>query len=80
MINLIHDFVCSSLAIFQFEKVANPGDQVIFERSFDDLVEKVTRKHLVNICTREVIGKRLFDMYVSRVRLVDTHSHIQSHH
>jgi hypothetical protein len=37
----------------------NPGNKVIFEGAFDDLMEKVWREELMDVCTRKVVRERL---------------------
>jgi hypothetical protein len=43
----------------QDEIVLNPGNKMIFEGAFDDLMEEVGREQFMNICTWKVIGERL---------------------
>jgi hypothetical protein len=40
-----------------------PGYEVIFEGTFNKLVEQIRRNDFVNICTRKIIGKRLWIFY-----------------
>ena len=39
----------------------NPSDEVIFERALDELVEDVRRNELVDIRSREVVCKGLYN-------------------
>ena len=39
--------------------ILNPLNKVIFERSFDDLVEKVRGQEFVDVCSRELHRERL---------------------
>jgi hypothetical protein len=42
-----------------FQVINHPLNEVIFEGSFDDLVEKIGRKELVNVSTGKVRSKGL---------------------
>jgi hypothetical protein len=41
------------------KKLFHPGNEVIFEGSFDDLVEKIGCDKLMDVSTRKIVGKGL---------------------
>ena len=45
--------------MFENEVVANPGHEMIFKRSLNQLVKNVGGQHLMNISAGEVIGEWL---------------------
>jgi hypothetical protein len=59
MVDIVHDFLCMSCTMRSNKVILDPRNEVIFERSFDHLMEKIGRKELVNVRSREIIGERL---------------------
>jgi len=43
----------------QEEIALNPRNKVVFEGAFDDLMEKIGREELMDVCTRKVVGEGL---------------------
>jgi hypothetical protein len=41
LVNVVYDFKCSSLAIFDVEILVHPHDQVIFEGTFNELMKEI---------------------------------------
>ena len=60
-VNLSQQFVPLAPAIFATQVIFNPSDEVIFERALDELVEDVRRNELVDIRSREVVCKGLYN-------------------
>ena len=46
----------------QDEIFFHPGNEVILERAFDDLVKQIRRQELIDICARKVGGEWLAGM------------------
>jgi hypothetical protein len=46
-------------SISQEEIALNPHNKVVFEGAFDDLMEKIRREELVDVCMRKVVGEGL---------------------
>ena len=61
MVNVVHDFICTSHTMRSNKVLLDPRNKVIFEHTctFNHLVEKIGRKELMNVCSGEVIGERL---------------------
>ena len=59
MVNVVHDFICTSRTMRSNKVLLDPRNKVIFECTFNHLVEKIGRKELMNVCSGEVIGERL---------------------
>ena len=58
-VNVIHYLLCTSLSMNENEIFVYPGDEMVFEGSFDDLMEEVGREKLVNIRSRKLMSKGL---------------------
>jgi hypothetical protein len=71
MVNVVHDFLCMRLTMRSNEVLLDPRNKVIFERTFDHLVEKIGRKELMNVRSGEVIGERLPKEEVSTASVVN---------
>jgi hypothetical protein len=49
IINIRHDCCCCSRAMNENEILTDPGDEVVLERAFDDLVEEIRAQQLMDI-------------------------------
>jgi hypothetical protein len=49
--------------------LTNPGDEVVLESAFDDLMEEIRAKQLMDIGTGKSCCERLYHDVVSRFRL-----------
>lgn len=49
-------------SVFVHDIIEHPLNKVILERSFDQLVEKVGGKYLVNFCSGKCLGERLLEI------------------
>jgi len=54
-VNIFRDFFCPTLAILKKEIFINPGNNMVLERAFDNLVKKVGREQFMNVGPREFI-------------------------
>lgn len=59
MINIIKYRSRSGFPMFHLKIVYYPSDEMILKRPFDDLMEEIWGKHLVDVCAREVTGEWL---------------------
>lgn len=53
------------------KELPNPGYEIVFECTFDDLMQQVAREHLMDVHPWEVVGERLLNMKVSYLDYVD---------
>lgn len=53
-VNIIHDSLGFACSMCDFDVVFDPGNKMIFERPFDDLVKYVRRQKLVDVGAWEV--------------------------
>lgn len=58
-INVSHVSFRSRFSVSEVEKLFNPGDKVVFETTFDDLVKYVGGQCFMNISAGEIIGEWL---------------------
>ena len=59
MVNVVHDPLCMCFAMRNNEVFLDPGNKVIFECTFNHLMEKIGCKELVDVHSGEIIGKWL---------------------
>ena len=59
MVDVIHDFIRTCCTMHSNKVILDPHNEVIFECTFDHLMEKIRRKELMNVRSGEVIGERL---------------------
>jgi hypothetical protein len=59
MVNIIHNFHCRCLAMRSNKVLLDPCNEVIFESTFNHLMEKIGRKEFMDVRSGEVIGERL---------------------
>ena len=69
MVNVVHDFLCTCCTMRSNEVILDPCNEVIFECTFDHLVEKVGRKELMNVRLGEIISEWLSKNEISISRL-----------
>ena len=69
-VNVIENFFCSSSAVCEFQVILNPGNQMVLEGTFDELVENVWCDQFMNIGSWEVVCERLA-YYVSRILMCE---------
>lgn len=50
-VNICHNSCSPCFSMLDDEVVTNPGNKMVFESAFDDLVEKIGSKEFVDICT-----------------------------
>lgn len=59
MINVVHDLLGACFAVNNIEVGTDPGDEVVLEGPFDDLVQQIGREELVDVGAREVVCEGL---------------------
>lgn len=60
----MYNLQCTSLAVMFMKIFVYPGDQMILEGAFDELVEQIWRKQDMNICPWKSMRKRLDIGYI----------------
>jgi hypothetical protein len=55
--------------MYEDEIFTNPGDEVVLERAFDDLVEEIRAQQFMNIGAGKSGSKWLYHDVISRFRL-----------
>jgi hypothetical protein len=50
---------CFSRRVYSFNVRGNPSDEVVFERSFDNLMQQIWREKFMDICSWKFISKWL---------------------
>jgi hypothetical protein len=69
IINVCHYCGCSSCAMCKDEVLTNPGDEVVLECAFDDLVEEIRAQQFMDIGVRKPCRERLYyGVSASRLR------------
>ena len=58
-VDIVKNLLSSCFAMHENQVFANPGDEVIFEGTLDDLVQEVGREKLVDVSTWKLVREGL---------------------
>ena len=75
VINVGNDFPGMLLSMLEFQIFVNPGDEVVFEHAFNQLMKKIRGDKFMDVSTGEVQGERLLEPSELHWKEKNEHTH-----